>query len=79
MPKKYYRLIGGNRLYLVTSFIPGHGCQSSAAPRNLDRLVSGYRLTQTSLLHIPDMYGERHGTTELHHFFFLSAPKTDFE
>ena len=31
-------------------FIPGYECDSPVAPSDFDRLVSGYRLTQTALL-----------------------------
>ena len=48
MPEEHDRLIGE-----VALFIPGYECNSAVAPSDFDRLVSGYRLTQTALLRNP--------------------------
>ena len=47
MPEQYNRLIGGGRL------VKGYECNSSVAPTLFDRLISGYRRTQTALLGDP--------------------------
>ena len=48
MPQQYDRLAGE-----AAQFAPGCECSSPVAPSDFDRLVSGYRLTQTALLGQP--------------------------
>ena len=37
----------------VALFVPGYECTSPVGPSDFDRLISGYRLTQTALMEDP--------------------------